>query len=993
VNEGSTTNLNLASNDTDADDGLDLASINIISGPTNGTIDNVNADGTVDYTHDGSETLSDSFTYTIDDLATATSNTVSVSLTISPVNDNDPVAGIDSITVNEGATITTLDGGATSVLANDTDNDLPNDLLTVSLDTNVSYGSLSLNADGTFSYTHDGSENFSDTFTYIVSDADGGATSTGTVSITINPINDNDPVATDDSITVDEGATITTLDGGATSVLANDNDTDLPNDSLSVALGIGPGNGALTLNSDGTFSYTHDGSENFSDAFTYIVSDADGGITDTGIVSISINPINENDPVITAGQAFSVSESAANGFLLGNADATDVDTATTLLGWTITGGNTGGVFAIDAATGEITVLNNTNLDFDTTPSYTLSLQVSDGTNSSAIQTVTINVTDVSSAITAGQSYLVSETDPNDTAVGTVLTTGDTPASFSITAGNTNSAFAIDNSGNITIADSSAIDYETLTNYTLTIEASDGTTPVSETVTITVTDINENTVGPVSDSDGATANSVAENGIVGDTVGITALATDLDATDTITYSLTDDAGGLFAIDSISGTITVANPLDFETATNHSVTVQATSSDSSTSSQAFIITITDVNEFSISSVIDSDGTVNSVAENSATDTAVGLSALATDNDGTDTVTYSLSDDAGGRFTIDSVTGVITVAGSLDYETAVNHSITVLATSSDTSTSSQTFAIAISNIDESSGTDPDPDPVTDPDTDPDPLPDPEPDPDPLPDTDPDPVDDPSTDEEIVTDPNETDTPDDTYVPPTTEIETAPVDEDIPVDENPAENVAVRILNSPDLKPNAEITNATETSIESDEQYLGYVAANSGQLIPQIQDSDEQKKQLVKHNYTSVLLQSFRAALHEASEFLISPLSATPIYMDTVDMNAIMENPTMRGQLEILHQEMDESFEESAEQQKTVVYAVSGVSATFAAGVVSYLLRAGSLMTSFLATMPIWKGFDPVSILITPKEKSKKDKKTKDIPSSENASDQTTESMFTED
>ena len=70
VNEGSTTNLDLAGNDTDADDGLDFTSINIVTGPSNGSIV-VNADGTVDYTHDGSETISDSFTYTIDDLAAA----------------------------------------------------------------------------------------------------------------------------------------------------------------------------------------------------------------------------------------------------------------------------------------------------------------------------------------------------------------------------------------------------------------------------------------------------------------------------------------------------------------------------------------------------------------------------------------------------------------------------------------------------------------------------------------------------------------------------------------------------------------------------------------------------------------------------------------------------------------------------------------------------------------------------------------------------------
>ncbi|MGE0473425.1 MAG: choice-of-anchor Q domain-containing protein, partial [Nitrospirales bacterium] len=87
VNEGSTNTLNLAGNDTDPDDPLDLTSITIISGPANGTIDRINNDGTVDYTHNGSETLSDSFTYTIRDLTGATSNTVTVSLTVIPIND------------------------------------------------------------------------------------------------------------------------------------------------------------------------------------------------------------------------------------------------------------------------------------------------------------------------------------------------------------------------------------------------------------------------------------------------------------------------------------------------------------------------------------------------------------------------------------------------------------------------------------------------------------------------------------------------------------------------------------------------------------------------------------------------------------------------------------------------------------------------------------------------------------------------------------------
>ena len=58
-----------------------------------------------------------------------------------------------------------------------------------------------------------------------------------------------------------------------------------------MAVGTGPSfASSFVLNADGTFSYTHDGTENFSDSFTYIVSDANGGVTDTGTVTITINP-------------------------------------------------------------------------------------------------------------------------------------------------------------------------------------------------------------------------------------------------------------------------------------------------------------------------------------------------------------------------------------------------------------------------------------------------------------------------------------------------------------------------------------------------------------------------------------------------------------------------------------------------------------------------------------------------------------------------------
>jgi len=242
---------------------------------------------------------------------------------------------------------------------------------------------------------------------------------------------------------------------------------------------------------------------------------------------------------------------------------------------------------------------------------------------------------VATAITAAQSFSVSETDPNVTAVGRVVTTGDTPKTFSITAGNTGTAFAIDSSGHITIADASAIDYETLTSYTLTIEASDGTTPVSETVSINVTDVNENVVGAIADSNGA-ADSVAEKAGVGDAVGITALATDPDGSATVSYTLSSNPGGLFAIDSGTGVVTVNAALDAETAISHDIIVLATSTDTSSSTQSYTIAVTDIDEFDVGAVTDANAAANTVAEDITVGSAVGITASAIDSDVDDAIT---------------------------------------------------------------------------------------------------------------------------------------------------------------------------------------------------------------------------------------------------------------------------------------------------------------------------------------------------------------------
>ena len=99
--------------------------------------------------------------------------------------------------------------------------------------------------------------------------------------------------------------------------------------------------------------------------------------------------------------------------------------------------------------------------------------------------------------------------------------------------------------------------------------------------------------------------------------------------------------------------------------------------------FAIAINDVDEFDVGTITDSDATANAVDENAANGTAVGVTALASDADATNnTITYTLDDDAGGRFAIDGSTGVVTVADGtlLDREAAASHNITVRATSSD-------------------------------------------------------------------------------------------------------------------------------------------------------------------------------------------------------------------------------------------------------------------------------------------------------------------------
>jgi len=114
----------------------------------------------------------------------------------------------------------------------------------------------------------------------------------------------------------------------------------------------------------------------------------------------------------------------------------------------------------------------------------------------------------------------------------------------------------------------------------------------------------------------------------------------------------------------------------------------------------LNLSPVDDFDVTTPTDTNTGTNTIAENATNGSTVGITASATDGDGTNnTVTYSLTDNAGGRFTINANTGVVTVVdGSLlDYETATSYTITVQAGSSDGSIATQTFTIVVSNVNE--------------------------------------------------------------------------------------------------------------------------------------------------------------------------------------------------------------------------------------------------------------------------------------------------------
>jgi VCBS repeat-containing protein len=319
-----------------------------------------------------SDTLNDTIT-----ISSADGTPHDIVIAIMGTNDA-PIAGNDVASVTEGGAV------MIDVAANDSDIDSPLDLNSVTITGLPAHGSVVVNGDGTVTYSHDGSEAPVDSFSYSISDISGAFNNTATVTISVNPVNDA-PAATDDAITVAEGNAV------LIDLAANDSDVDNPLDLNSITIIGAPANGALSVNGDGTVTYTHDGSNTTSDSFSYSIADISGAISNTATVTINVSAV--NDAPTTSGIAdVTVDEDAPATHIDLNAAFADSDNLDSELRYSIVGNTDIGLFSaagIDG-NGQLTLAYAANMNGATQ----ISIRATDPSGQSVDTLFTVNVTPV-----------------------------------------------------------------------------------------------------------------------------------------------------------------------------------------------------------------------------------------------------------------------------------------------------------------------------------------------------------------------------------------------------------------------------------------------------------------------------------------------------------------------------------------------------------------------------------------------------------------------
>jgi VCBS repeat-containing protein len=304
--ENGTLNVNPANgvldNDTDPE-GDNLTAV-LVDGASSGTV-TLNANGSFGYVPAPGFAGTVTFSYQADD-GTARSGTATVTITVSAGN-GPPMAQGDSYATDEGQALNV--NAVNGVLANDTDPD--DDDLTAVLVTTASSGTVTLGANGSFSFVP--APGFAGTATFTYQADDGTARSNvATVTITVNAGNDA-PTAQPDSYTTAED---TLLSVGGRGVLGND--TDANGDALTAERVTNVASGTLQLDESGTFTYRPPSNFTGTVSFTYRARDASTASAAVP-VTIAVSPVNDA-PFITNAPDRTATEGGAYRYALAASD-------------------------------------------------------------------------------------------------------------------------------------------------------------------------------------------------------------------------------------------------------------------------------------------------------------------------------------------------------------------------------------------------------------------------------------------------------------------------------------------------------------------------------------------------------------------------------------------------------------------------------------------------------------------------------------------------
>ncbi|HCM0814618.1 TPA: tandem-95 repeat protein, partial [Vibrio parahaemolyticus] len=401
----------------DSDSALNFS----VSGNSNIQVAIVNGIATITPTADwnGSEAL----TFTATD-PSGESVSQTVNFTVAPVAD---IVADKATVVEDTPTII-------KVLGNDT---FEGDDQVVSLDTNngPANGTVSVNPDGSVTYTPNDNYHGTDCFTYIVTS--GGVSESTTVSVDVTPVNDA-PVAKDDIATTQEDTAVT-ID-----VLPNDSDVD--GDKLSIESASVPKEQGTVEVVNGKLVFTP--AENFNgDAeITYTVTD--GQLTDEAKVTVTVNPVNDA-PTIKVDAVESITEDAVSiDTVVAALTVRDTDTPEDQLTVSLEN-NSNGYFVLVGNEVKLTqagvdAVNNDELNLK---DLTISASVSDGVNPTANDSDSLVVNRVNDAPTVenaiADQVLSEDFDAYTIDLNEVFKDSDSSLEFSV-SGNSNVLVSIEN---------------------------------------------------------------------------------------------------------------------------------------------------------------------------------------------------------------------------------------------------------------------------------------------------------------------------------------------------------------------------------------------------------------------------------------------------------------------------------------------------------------------------------------------------------------------